>query len=171
MRLRTVGQFHLVLESCCADCILPKLGLIWVVCMPGTLQNLLLCISHVPCGEYSSSFLAYPQHQIAASLFFDLRPQWTFEHELYMLSKAFPFSHQISTIPIKFRIAWRSIHFTVHPWTYLASYGFCSSGWFWTETLPTSDNMLYHYVGEHIKPKQPCGGTCFIQQRSPLFLQ
>ena len=30
--------------------------------------------------------------------------------------------------------------------------------------------MLYLYVGEHIKPKQPCGETCFIQQRSPLFL-
>ena len=122
-------------------------------------------------GEYSSSFLAYPQHQITVSLFFVLRPQWTFEHELYMLSKGFPFSHQISTIPIKFRITWRSIHFTVHLCTYLASYGFCSSGCFWIETHPTSDTMLYLYVGEHIKPKQPCGETCFIHQRSPLFLQ
>ena len=26
---------------------------------------------------------------------------------------------------------------------------------------PTSDTMLYLYVGEHIKPKQPCGETCF----------
>ena len=111
--------------------------------------------------KYSSSFLAYLKHQITTSLFFVFRPQWTFEHELYMLSKGFPFSHQISTIPIKFRIAWRSIHFTVHLWTYLASYRFCSSGWFWTETLPTSDIMLYHYVGEHIKPKQPCGGDMF----------
>ena len=125
------------------------------------LQNFLLCISHVPCGEYSSSFLTYPQHQITASLFFVPPPQWTFEHELYMLSKGFPFSHQISTIPIKFRITWRSIHFTVHLCTYLASYGFCSSGCFWIETDPTSDTMLYLYVGEHIKPKQPCGETFY----------
>ena len=29
--------------------------------------------------------------------------------------------------------------------------------------------LLYLYVGEHLKPKQPCGETRFIQQRSPLF--
>ena len=55
------------------------------------LQNFLLFSSHVPWGEYFSSFLAYPQHQITASLFFVLCPQWTFEHELHMLSKGFPF--------------------------------------------------------------------------------
>ena len=42
------------------------------------LQNILLCISHVPCRECSSSFLAYPHHQIAASLFFLLRPPKAF---------------------------------------------------------------------------------------------
>ena len=31
--------------------------------------------------------------------------------------------------------------------------------------------LLYLYVGEHVKPKQPCGETCFIQQPSPLFPQ
>ena len=92
MRSRTVGQSHLVLESCCAVSILQKLGLTWVVILYVGLesiivflQDFLLCISHVPCGKYSSSFLAYPQHQITASLFFGLRPQWAFEHELYML--------------------------------------------------------------------------------------
>ena len=108
MRLRTVGQCHLVLESCCAVCILQKMGLTWVVRRPGTYHSILaeLSVVHQSCPMWRifSSFLTCPQHQIAAPPFFVHRSQWTFERELYMLSEGFPFSHQISTIPIKCRI-------------------------------------------------------------------
>ena len=146
MRLRTVGKFNLVLDSCCAVCILRKLGLTWVVRRPGTYHSTLaeLSVVHQSCSMWRifSSFLACPQHQIAAPPFFVHRSQWTFERELYMLSEGFPFSHQISTIPIKFR-------------DYLRQYPFCCSsvylsGFIWVlfirMLLDWNTSHFWHHV-------------------------
>ena len=164
MRSRTVGQSHLVLESCCAVCILQKLGLTWVVCRPGIYHSILagLSVVHQSCPMWKIFFFLSRLPTASNNSIALLRSSPSMG--LWTWTLHAPFSHQISTIPIKFRITWHSIHFTVHLCTYLASYGFCSSGCFWIETHPTSDTMLYLYVGEHIKLKQPCGETCFIQQ-------
>ena len=121
---RTVDMISPALGLFCAVCTSRKLDSTSVVRKPRTYHSNSeeLSVQRLSCSMWRILFFSsrLPKASDSSIFVFVLPSQWAFEHELCMLSKGFPFPHQVSTVPIEMRITYTCIHFTFHLWTYLA---------------------------------------------------
>ena len=175
MRLRTVGQIHLVLESCCAVCILRKLGLTWVLRRPRTYHSTLaeLSVVHQLCPMcriffFLSRLPTASNNSIALLRSSPSMDLWNMNSTCCLKAFHSPTRSALSQLNLGLLDAVSILLFIyVLIWLHMGSVHQDASG---LKHIPLL-TPCYIFMWANISNRNSHVGRCFIQQRSPLFLQ